>query len=70
MTAFDRLKSELAGKPGITDPAALAATIGRKKLGAAAFNAKAAAGRRKAKHKHGERRMALVTQYMKQRGSR
>lgn len=31
---FAALKSELASKPGVTNPAALAASIGRKKYGA------------------------------------
>lgn len=44
---FDQLRDKLSGRPGVTDPAALAATIGRKKYGAAGMAAKAAAGRRK-----------------------
>lgn len=48
MSAFDELAEKLARRKGVTDPKALAAVIGRKKLGAKAFNAKAAAGRRKA----------------------
>lgn len=68
MTAFDKLKGELATKPGVTDPAALAATIGRKKLGADKFNAKAAAGRRKKHHKKKvpAARAAMIQQYLKQ----
>lgn len=34
MSAFDRLASKLAGRPGVTDPRALAAYIGRKKAAA------------------------------------
>ena len=49
MSAFDKLASRLAKRKGVTDPAALAAFIGRKKYGAAGMAAKAAAGRRKAK---------------------
>lgn len=47
-TAFDRLRGKLAKKPGVTDPDALAAEIGRKKHGKTAFQKMAAAGRRKA----------------------
>lgn len=47
VSKFDRLKGKLAGEPGVTNPAALAASIGRKKFGAAGMAAKAAAGRRK-----------------------
>lgn len=36
-TRFKKLTAELAKKPGVTDPAALAAAIGRKKFGAAKF---------------------------------
>jgi hypothetical protein len=43
---FDKLAAKLAAR-GATDPKALAAWIGRKKLGKAAFQAKAAAGRKK-----------------------
>ena len=35
---FQNLKKQLAAKPGVTDPAALAAAIGRKKFGAKKFN--------------------------------
>jgi hypothetical protein len=45
-TKFDKLAAKLAAR-GATDPKALAAWIGRKKLGKAAFQAKAAAGRKK-----------------------
>lgn len=46
-TKFDKLVKKLAAK-GADDPKALAAYIGRKKLGKEAFQAKAAAGRKKA----------------------
>jgi hypothetical protein len=36
---FKNLKNALAKKPGVTDPAALAAAIGRKKFGKKKFNA-------------------------------
>lgn len=43
---FQKLKKELA-KKGVDDPAALAASIGRKKYGAKKFQAMAAKGKRK-----------------------
>lgn len=46
---FKKLKSELAGKPGVTDPGAVAAKIGRAKYGQRAMTAKSVAGRKKAK---------------------
>ena len=42
---FAKLKSKLAKKSGISDPGALAASIGRKKLGASRFQKLAAKGR-------------------------
>ena len=45
---FAALKSKLASRPGVTDPGALAASIGRKKFGAAKMAKMAAAGRTKA----------------------
>ncbi|MEU6649504.1 hypothetical protein ABZ904_08655 [Streptomyces sp. NPDC046900] len=48
-TKFDRLVAKLTAR-GARDPKALAAWIGRKQLGKAAFQAKAAAGRRRAGH--------------------
>lgn len=47
-TNFQKLESRLARKPGIKNPGALAASIGRKKLGKKKFQAKAARGRRAA----------------------
>lgn len=46
---FDALRAKLAGRSGVTDPDALAASIGREKLGRERFQALAAAGRRRAK---------------------
>ncbi len=46
MSAFDALKAKLAKRKGVTDPAALAASIGRKKYGAEGMAKKAAAGRK------------------------
>lgn len=48
-SAFDKLKGKLARKPGIYSPGGLAAKIGREKLGKAAFQQRAAEGR---KHRH------------------
>lgn len=45
--AYRRLVKKLAGQ-GAKDPKALAAYIGRKKLGKAEFQRRAAAGRKKA----------------------
>lgn len=42
---FDKLKGQLAKRPGVTDPAALAASIGRRKYGAKRFQQHAAAGK-------------------------
>lgn len=44
---FAALKGTLAKEPGVTDPAALAASIGRKKFGADTFAALGAAGKRR-----------------------
>ena len=41
------LKGKLSHEKGVKDPGALAASIGRKKLGKKAFDKKAAAGRKK-----------------------
>jgi hypothetical protein len=51
---FRKLTKQLRRK-GVRNPKALAAWIGRKKLGKAAFQKKAAAGRRK-KAKRGRRK--------------
>lgn len=45
---FAALKNKLAKRPGVTNPGALAAWIGRRKEGKATFQAQAAAGRRRA----------------------
>lgn len=42
---FAALKKSLSEKPGVTNPGALAAAIGRKKLGKAKFQSLAAKGR-------------------------
>jgi hypothetical protein len=44
---FKRLEAKFARKPGIYDPAALAAKVSREKEGKRKFQAKAARGRRK-----------------------
>ena len=46
MTKYQKLKRSLAAK-GSSNPGALAAWIGRKKLGKAEFQRRAAAGRRR-----------------------
>jgi hypothetical protein len=46
---FAKLKKELSGKKGVTDPEALAAWIGRKKLGPKKMAALSAKGRKRAK---------------------
>jgi hypothetical protein len=43
---FAALKSKLASRPGVTNPGALAAYIGRKKYGASKMAKMSAAGRR------------------------
>jgi hypothetical protein len=42
---FKKLESSLSQKPGISDPGALAAAIGKRKYGVARFNAAAAKGK-------------------------
>lgn len=44
MSPFDQLAAKLAGRPGVTDPRALAAAIGRKKYGVATMQKAAARG--------------------------
>lgn len=44
---FAALEGKLASRPGVTDPGALAAYIGRKKYGASRFQALSAKGRKK-----------------------
>lgn len=44
---FKALKSKLGHEKGVTDPGALAASIGRKKLGFSRFQHLAAAGRKR-----------------------
>lgn len=41
---FSKLKGELASRPGVKNPGALAASIGRKKYGKAKFQHAAATG--------------------------
>ena len=47
-TAFDRLAAKLGSRPGVHDPKALAAYIGRKSLGNREYQRRVNAGRRKA----------------------
>ena len=44
---FSALKSKLASRPGVRNPGALAAYIGRKKFGSAKFAKLSAKGRKK-----------------------
>ena len=44
---FAALEQKLSKRPGVSNPGALAAFIGRRKLGAGRFNKMAAAGRRR-----------------------
>ena len=44
---FAALKEKLSHRPGVTDPGALAAAIGRKRYGKAKFQKMAAAGKRR-----------------------
>jgi hypothetical protein len=44
MSAFQQLASKLAGRPGVTNPNALAAAIGRKKYGGNTMGQAAARG--------------------------
>lgn len=44
---FAALKNKLAGRKGVTNPAALAATIGRKKYGSTRMAKLSAKGRKK-----------------------
>lgn len=46
---FARLKAQLASKPGVRDPGALAASIGRKKYGNQQMEQMAQAGEKKKK---------------------
>lgn len=48
---FRLLTAKLAGKPGVKNPAALAATIGRRKFGRERFNKLAQHGQRVAEDK-------------------
>lgn len=43
---FQNLKSKLAGRPGVTDPGSLTASIGRKKYGKKKFASLGLKGRR------------------------
>lgn len=49
---FAALKAKLAHKPGVTNPGALAASIGRKKYGAKKMAKWSAAGHKRAEARH------------------
>ena len=57
---FSKLSNKLAKKPGVTDPDALAAVIGRKSLGKKKFQAKAVAGKKKAHHEEARRNPSAI----------
>lgn len=50
-SAFDKLKNKLADKPGISNPAGLAAKIGREKLGEKEYDKRISQGEKKADKK-------------------
>lgn len=60
---FAALEGKLASKPGVTDPGALAASIGRKKYGAPKMASMAAKG--KAKSEAGPTKMSSTTAALK-----
>jgi hypothetical protein len=64
---FSALSNKLASRPGVTNPDALAAYIGRKKLGAKKFNSLAAKGRAKSDNEGPSDRASLVDKYVAQR---
>jgi hypothetical protein len=67
---FDKLKAELAQRPGVTNPAALASAIGAKKYGSKAMHHAAATGtslRGHKKHKPGKRHH-MIAQFVKRNG--
>lgn len=51
---FEKLEKEIAKRPGVRDPAAVAAAIGRKKYGKERFQKAAAAGRKLGETYHEE----------------
>ncbi len=67
---FQKLTGELAKKPGITNPGALAAKIGREKLGKANFQKIAARGKERATaERKGEKKPPLLKVPAKKAGS-
>jgi hypothetical protein len=60
---FAALQAKLAARPGVTNPAALSAYIGRKSLGKSRFQALAAQGRKRKKHR---KRHALPPAFLNQ----
>ena len=59
VVSFNKLKGQLASRPGVTNPGALAAVIGRKKYGAPAFQKAAASGTSMRPTKHSKRRRQM-----------
>jgi hypothetical protein len=66
---FDKLKGQLASRPGVTNPGALAATIGRKKYGKAAMAKASKTGHSLKGHKpkHSSARDKKIAQFVKGR---
>lgn len=53
---FSQLKSKLSKQPGVSDPGALAASIGRKKYGKSKFQGLAKAGKTSMRHPKGTKK--------------
>lgn len=66
---FDKLKGELAQRPGVKNPAALAAYIGAKKYGAGAMHKAAGKGTSLRGHKPvNAKRHAMIERFAKHHG--
>jgi hypothetical protein len=66
---FDKLKGQLASRPGVSNPGALAAAIGRKKYGKAAMAKASRSGHNLKGHKvkHSAARDRKIAQFVKGR---
>lgn len=64
---FDRLKGQLAQRPGVTNPAGIAATVGRRKYGAKAMQHAAATGHSLKGHKR-DKRGQMIDQFLSGHG--
>jgi len=66
---FDKLKGELAKEKGVTNPGALAASIGRKKYGKKKFQKAAASGHKmKGMKSRSKDRHKMMTSFVKKNG--